>query len=122
MKARDWRLLICASVILLWSTFGAFAEKRVALVIGNGAYKSTAALPNPANDAQDMAAALKDVGFEVILARDVDKRAMERAIVQFARVAQEADAALFYYAGHGSSIADSITWCRSTRASRTNSA
>jgi len=101
MKARVFQRLACTFLILFLSALEAVAEKRVALVIGNGAYQSTAALSNPANDASDMAAALKEVGFEVILARDVDKRAMERAIVQFARLSQDADASLFYYAGHG---------------------
>jgi len=44
---------------------------------------------------------LKQVGFEVIFERDLDKRGMERAIARFARAAGNADAALFYYAGHG---------------------
>ena len=98
---RAFQRLACTFLILLLSAFPAMSEKRVALVIGNGAYQSTPALANPANDAGDMAAALKEVGFEVILAKDVDNRAMERAIVQFARLSQDADASLFYYAGHG---------------------
>ena len=93
--------IACTLLFLLMSVLGANADRRVALVIGNAAYESTAALTNPKNDATDMADALKAVGFEVILATDVDKRRMERAIVRFARLAQQADAALFYYAGHG---------------------
>jgi hypothetical protein len=77
------------------------AERRVALVIGNAEYQSTAALPNPANDAQDMAAALREVGFEVIVETNVNKRALETALARFGRLSQGADAALFYYAGHG---------------------
>jgi uncharacterized caspase-like protein len=77
------------------------AEKRVALVIGNATYQYTASLPNPANDADDMARALKKVGFEVIAVKNVDKRSLERAMADFGRLAQEADAALVYYAGHG---------------------
>jgi uncharacterized caspase-like protein len=76
-------------------------DKRVALVVGNGAYQNTAGLTNPANDAEDMAAALRRVGFEVIGGRDLDKRAMDAALTAFARLAQEADVALFYFAGHG---------------------
>ncbi|PKN08589.1 MAG: peptidase, partial [Deltaproteobacteria bacterium HGW-Deltaproteobacteria-8] len=57
-------------------------ERRVALVIGNGAYKS-APLKNPANDARDMAAALRSVGFEVILRENAGLRQMNEAIDQF---------------------------------------
>jgi hypothetical protein len=57
------------------------AEKRVALVIGNAAYQYTTSLANPANDADDMALALKKVGFEVIAVKNVDKRSLEMAMV-----------------------------------------
>jgi hypothetical protein len=90
-------------VLLAVATFSvaARAEKRVALVVGNASYQHTASLANPANDADDMALALKKVGFEVIAVKNVDKRALERAMADFGRLAQEADAALVYYAGHG---------------------
>jgi uncharacterized caspase-like protein len=58
------------------------AERRVALVIGNGTYK-TAPLVNPPNDARDMAAALREVGFEVIEKIDVGYSEMLRAVVEF---------------------------------------
>ena len=77
------------------------ADKRVALVIGNGAYKNTAGLSNPPNDAADVAEALKAIGFDVTLKVDVEKRQMDQAIAQFAREGKGADAVLFYYAGHG---------------------
>jgi hypothetical protein len=77
------------------------AEKRVALVIGNAAYQHTASLPNAVNDADDMAVALKKVGFDVIAVKNVDKRSLEKAMADFGRLAQQADAALVYYAGHG---------------------
>ncbi|MGO9419537.1 caspase family protein, partial [Roseiarcus sp.] len=78
-----------------------YADKRVALVIGNGAYKHTPALSNPPNDAADVAEALKAVGFDVTLKIDVDKRQMDQVVAQFARDGKGADALLFYYAGHG---------------------
>jgi Caspase domain len=95
-----------ASIFLILLAVSAFsavahAERRVALVIGNGAYQHTASLTNPGNDADDMAVALKKIGFEVIAAKNVDKRSLEMAMGNFARRAQEADAALVYYAGHG---------------------
>jgi hypothetical protein len=77
------------------------AEKRVALVVGNAAYKYTARLVNPTNDADDITAALRKVAFEVIVVKDVDKRSLEMAMANFGRQAQDADAALVYYAGHG---------------------
>jgi hypothetical protein len=76
------------------------AEKRVALVIGNGAYARTTHLPNPLHDADDVAAALKRDGFEVIRGANLDKSGMQDAIVRFARAAQSADVGLFYYSGH----------------------
>jgi uncharacterized caspase-like protein len=93
--------LLGSMVWLLLSAVAAPAEKRVALVIGNSAYQNTGALPNPVNDSEDIAAALKKVGFTVLLEHNLDKRGMERAITRFARLAQDADAALFFYAGHG---------------------
>jgi uncharacterized caspase-like protein len=79
----------------------AAAEKRVALVIGNGAYQNTLPLANPANDAADIAVALERLGFEVQVERDLTKRGMEAALSRFARSVENADAALFFYAGHG---------------------
>jgi uncharacterized caspase-like protein len=95
-----------AAGFLLWLALFAccaatFADERVALVVGNSNYKSTAALANPTNDANDVAQALTSLGFKVLLSLDADKRGLDRAIEQFARSAQGANAALFYYAGHG---------------------
>jgi len=79
------------------------AEKRVALIIGNGAYQSRdlAKLANPANDAEDMANALKGFGFDVIAYKDLGRRAMKDAIAEFGRRAGNAGASMFYFAGHG---------------------
>jgi hypothetical protein len=78
-----------------------FADKRVALVVGNSNYKNTPSLTNPDNDATDVAQALTAIGFQVTLKLDAEKRQMDQAVAQFARDATGADAALFYYAGHG---------------------
>jgi formylglycine-generating enzyme required for sulfatase activity len=83
----------------------ALAEKRVALVIGNGAYKNATRLPNPRNDAEDIAAALKRKGFETIVGFDLDKAGMDSATIRFARAAREADVAVFYYSGHAMQFA-----------------
>jgi uncharacterized caspase-like protein len=79
----------------------ASAEKRVALVIGNSAYQHTAKLANPKNDATDVAAALRTLGFEVVEGFDLDKTQMERRIRIFAAALNGADVGLFFYAGHG---------------------
>ena len=96
------RRCLAAIALLLGALVSeASADGRVALVIGNSTYQNTAILPNPVNDADDMAAALKRVGFTVVLERNLNKRGMELAIGQFARLAQNADAAVFFFAGHG---------------------
>jgi len=92
---------ICLALSAWW--FGqaaASAETRVALVVGNGAYANKAALPNPANDAQDVAASLRKSGFEVILGTDLNQANMQELTIRFARAAANADVAMFYYSGH----------------------
>ena len=74
-------------------------DKRMALVIGNSAYRF-APLANPVNDATDMATKLKNLGFNVILLTDKTKSQMERAIDDFGNKALNYDVALFFYAGH----------------------
>jgi uncharacterized caspase-like protein len=78
----------------------ASADTRVALVIGNGAYVSTAQLPNPSHDAEDVAASLKRSGFEVIQGTDLRQADMQDLTIRFARAASKADVAMFYYSGH----------------------
>ena len=77
------------------------SERRVALVIGNGTYTKAKPLPNPANDAADMAKALKEVGFEVLSGTDLNKRQMENLIRNFGAKQSPGGVGLFYYAGHG---------------------
>lgn len=91
-------------VALLLSSSFAQAEKRIALVIGNSAYKYAGELANPRNDASDMAAALTSLGFEVIDGLDLDRAAVERKLREYARKLEGADVALFFYAGHGMQI------------------
>lgn len=81
----------------------ATAEKRVALVIGNGKYAGSP-LKNPANDARDMAAALRKIGFDVIEKTDVTQKEMNRAITQFGAKLTADAIALFFYAGHGMQV------------------
>ena len=74
---------------------------RLALVIGNGAYRNAPALPNPANDARAVAKALRDSGFAVIEASDLDRGGMEKAILEFLQRSATASVRLLFYAGHG---------------------
>jgi hypothetical protein len=93
--------LLAPIVAYLLLVLPAAAEKRVALVVGNSAYVHANALPNPANDAADMARALAEVGFDVILGLDLNKQAFDGKVRDFARALEKADVALFFYAGHG---------------------
>ena len=83
----------------------ALADKRVALVVGNSAYQHTPKLANPKNDATDVSAALKTLGFQVIDGLDLDKAAFDRKVRDFATALQGADAGVFFYAGHGLQVA-----------------
>ncbi len=77
-------------------------EKRLALVIGNGAYQNAPPLPNPPNDATDMAASLKSLGFEVLSGTNQSKREMETLIREFGtKLSKQGGVGLFFYAGHG---------------------
>ena len=77
-------------------------SRRIALVIGNSAYKSVAALPNPYRDAESIAAALRRIGFqEVTLEINLGRDRFTDTLRNFARQAEGADWAVVYYAGHG---------------------
>jgi uncharacterized caspase-like protein len=87
--------------LLTCSAVEAKAERRIALVVGNANYKNPSlVLSNPKNDAEDVASALRSLGFEVIQAVDNNKHDMDLSMAKFARLATDSDAVLFYYAGH----------------------
>ncbi|WLA53896.1 caspase family protein [Bradyrhizobium diazoefficiens] len=89
------------ALLACWLCLGpASAETRVALVIGNGAYASTAQLPNPPHDAEDVASSLRRSGFEVLQGIDLRQADMQDLTIRFARAASRADVAMFYYSGH----------------------
>ncbi len=92
--------LIVLAVLCLFA-LPAFAEKRVALVIGNDRYEAMRPLRNAANDADTVGEALEKLGFEVFYERDRDKRRMERALEDLEYDGEGADVALVYFAGHG---------------------
>jgi TPR repeat protein len=99
------RLVACLALVVVVGFAGpAFAEKRVALVVGNSAYRSVTPLDNPTNDAALVAETLKGLGFTLTgngARTDLDKAALDQAIQDFGRQIQGADVAMFYYAGHG---------------------
>ena len=99
-------LQIVLIAAMLAGAASAHAERRVALVVGNAAYSHAATLRNPRNDATDVAAALRQLGFEVLLGVDLDQQQFARKIDEFGRALDQADVALFYYAGHGLQIND----------------
>ena len=94
------------AALLLFAAMGsaAHAEKRVALVIGNSAYRDAQKLQNPVNDAKLMSDTLLSLGFFVVgggARLDLDKAGFDAAIGDFRKALVGADVALFYYAGHG---------------------
>jgi hypothetical protein len=98
-------ILLIALGIVLFGGSDAFADKRVALVIGNSTYRSAPALTNPKNDAADVGQSLRALGFETIVATDLDRTGMNDALDRFSRVVGGADIALVYYSGHGMQFA-----------------
>ncbi|GLR85510.1 caspase family protein [Bradyrhizobium iriomotense] len=78
--------------------------RRMALIIGNGAYAHVKALPNPPNDARAVAKSLRDIGFTVSEGIDLDRAAMQKMTRDFLRDAARAQVAVVYYAGHGVQI------------------
>jgi len=99
-------LSLLAFVAVLLAAADARAERRVALVVGNAHYAHASPLRNPVNDARDMAALLRTLGFEVMEATDLDQRAFAAEIDRFGRRLEGADVGLFFYAGHGLQVND----------------
>jgi uncharacterized caspase-like protein len=93
--------LCMAAIGVALMAMPAAAQQRVALVIGNSAYTQVNALPNPVNDANAVTAALKELGFEVLLGLDLDKRGLDVKIREFSQMLGKAEASVFFYAGHG---------------------
>jgi formylglycine-generating enzyme required for sulfatase activity len=92
-------------IIALCATFSLLAESRVALVIGNGKYQYNNVLMNPANDAKDMAAALSQAGFDVVLRTDASLDDMNKALREFGnKLKAQKGVGLFYYSGHGTQV------------------
>jgi Tfp pilus assembly protein PilF len=100
LKGSWFIALILMIVLLLPLRSFSRSERRIALVIGNGAYKS-APLKNPVKDAIDIGDALTNLGFTVILKTNVKQRTMEETIREFGKQLRSGGVGLFYFAGHG---------------------
>jgi hypothetical protein len=98
-------LAICALCVMLIGqgsmTRASTSEPRIALVVGNAAYRNAPPLKNPVNDARDMARALRELGFDVITVENGSRQQLEHAIGQFSAKLTEGSVGLFYYSGHG---------------------
>ncbi|HTB02235.1 MAG TPA: caspase family protein [Bradyrhizobium sp.] len=97
--------VILSLICMIFTANAAKADRRVAFVVGNGAYKNVAQLPNPPVDAKAMASTLRNVGFEVVEGTNLTRDKMTEKLLDFGKKAQGADIAVFFYAGHGIAIA-----------------
>jgi uncharacterized membrane protein YgcG len=100
---RIWTAVLTVAAFLVGAD-AALADKRVAFVVGNAAYKNVPPLPNPAIDAKTMAQTLRNVGFEVVEGTNLSRDKMTEKLLDFGRKAEGADVAVFYYAGHGIAV------------------
>jgi hypothetical protein len=82
----------------------AFAEKRVALVIGNNDYRNVPPLQKAVNDARAMSDALKQLGFTVLFAENQNRKAFSETMLAFDKAVDPGDTAFFFFAGHGFEI------------------
>src|ERR1700755_1359359 len=93
--------IILSLICMAFTANVAQADRRVAFVVGNGAYKNVQPLPNPPIDAKSMASVLRNIGFEVVEGTNLTRDKMTERLLEFGKKAQGADVALFFYAGHG---------------------
>ncbi len=96
--------LIFMALALLAAPASANVERRVALVVGNGAYKSVPGLGNSVYDARAVAQSLRDLGFEVTDGYDLDTAGLRTLLGTFVATLPDSTAAVVYYAGHGVSV------------------
>jgi uncharacterized caspase-like protein len=101
MRAVRSLIAIALAAVALATPSVVLADGRVALVVGNSTYAHIGRLPNPDNDARDIAAALRRLGFEVTTEFDADRVELTEAFRVFMRGSAGADASLVFCAGHG---------------------
>jgi hypothetical protein len=104
MGQKTWALGFVALFCCLTVAAPALAGKRLALVIGNNDYENVPHLQKAVNDAEAMAKELAALGFEVVSAENVGRRAMSRALVELEGKIASGDTALIYFAGHGFAV------------------
>jgi uncharacterized caspase-like protein len=95
---------VAAMAVLFGLAGPANAQSKVALVIGNGTYRNVPELPNPPNDAADVASALLRLGFSVRLVNNASYEVMRRALLEFTPKARDAEMAVVFFAGHGMEV------------------
>jgi hypothetical protein len=101
-------LLLAHAVVLTPAAAGAPPNPRAALVIGNAKYESSIGpLRNPVNDAKAVATTLRSLGFKVIEGHNLDRDDLLKSVAKFRAELAGAEVAMFYYAGHGISVAGS---------------
>ena len=94
-------VLLLVVIVVAARPSGEQAAGRVALVVGNSTYAHVGRLPNPGNDAEDVSAALRRLGFEVTTVRDAGRVELNDALRAFTRASAGVDVSLVFYAGHG---------------------
>src|SRR5215472_450123 len=100
---RFWIAAMSVAALLV-SGNAALADKRVAFVVGNGAYRNVLQLPNPGIDAKAIAGVLRNVGFDVVEGVNLTRDRMTEKLLDFGKKAEGADVAVFFYAGHGIAV------------------
>jgi len=98
-------LLACLAASVIPIIAPAHAEKRVALVVGNNDYRNVPKLQKAVNDARTMGDALKQLGFSVMVAENLNRQQFSQVLLTFDNAVEPGDTAFFFYAGHGFEIA-----------------
>ncbi|HKA64732.1 MAG TPA: caspase family protein, partial [Methyloceanibacter sp.] len=97
-------LAVMVVVCIFFPTSPTHAAKRLALVIGNNAYENVPALQKAVNDSEAISQELVKLGFAVVSAENVGRRAMSRGLVELESKIESGDTALIYFAGHGFAV------------------
>jgi hypothetical protein len=99
----------CAMMLICIGALPGHAERRVALIIGNEAYKAMPALRNPGRDASEIETTLKRLGFATTKLINADARTLNDALKRFAQSAVGAEVVFVFYSGHGAQF-EGRTW------------
>lgn len=104
----SWFRAVCMAASLAGALFAtavpAHAEKRVALVMGNDAYKNVPSLKKAVNDAHTMGDTLRGLGFQVLTAENQTRVGFADTLLAFDKMIEPGDVAFFFFAGHGFEI------------------